>query len=624
MRQVRVGVAATSAALVVSALFSGGQAHAAPALTVSFLKTLAGPSLAPMYPSGLIWDAGNPLCTHSTGCIVLADTGYNRIAVFDPNSPTAATPVLTFGSLGTGDGQFNTPRDAAVDAAHNIYVVDAANSRLQAFDMHGNHLWTAWGPGKLAGDLNTPIGITYDQVNNQLIVADTGHSEVKGYSPSNGAFLWKSPTGLLLQPRDAKRGPDGDVWVADYEHQVVRAFKVNPTTGVWNTAWDVQLGDGAKGGHGNGQLNFPYNVSFSPDGKTAYVADTGNERIARWDISGSTPVWLTQFGIKCNSTPSGCPDNQFLALRRVTVDPSTGNVWAADFWGSGIHEFFPSGSTTGAIEIDGNPAPVPGFGEAFGITVAPDGTTYGVDRLNQRVESFDAGGTFLHNVGSRGVSAGKFSWPETAAAAPDGTVWVGDTRNDRLQQFAATLPSSKPLLVVGTSGSGVGQFNRIDGVAVDAAGVVWIADQVNNRIQSYNPSTKTFKVFPAAVAISQPDGVAVSSTNVYVADTNNNRVVEFTKGTGAFVGEFDGLNQPQGVALAPDGTLWVADTFNNQILHLSSSLANLNDTFGCSDGGACNANQQFFQPHSLALSPNGSVLFVADTFNNRVQEFSLS
>jgi tripartite motif-containing protein 71 len=576
-----------------------------------------------MYSSGLIWDPGNPLCTHSTGCIVVADTGFNRISVFDPGSATPATPVLQFGTYGTANGQFDTPRDVAVDAAHDIYVADAANGRFEAFNLHGSWLWTAGGPGKHPQNLNTPIGISYDAANNQVIVADTGHSEVKAYNPTNGTYLWESPSGLVLQPREARRGPDGGIWVADYEHQVVRAFKVT-AAGVWTSTAYITLGVfNLKGGHGNGDLNFPYNVAFSPDGKTAYVADTGNERIARWDISQSPPVWETPFGTKCNSSPKGCPDNEFLALRRVTVDPASGNVWASDFWGSGIHEFFPTGSTTGASEIDGTPAPLPGFAEAYGVAVGPDGSTYAVDRLNQRIERFSATGTFLAAAGSRGVTPGKFSWPETAAVAPDGTVWVGDTRSDRLQHFSATLSGTPS--VVGTSGSGgAGQFNRIDGVTVDAAGVVWAADTVNNRIQSYKPSTGKFAIFPASQSIKIPDGVAVSSTDVYVADTGGNRIVEFSKSTGTYVGEFDGLNQPQGIALAPDGTIWVADTFDNQIVHLSLSLVNLNNTFGCSDGGTCPGSEQFYQPHSLALSPSGNVLFVADTYNNRIQEFTLS
>ena len=62
--------------------------------------------------------------------------------------------------------------------------------------------------------------------------------------------------------------------------------------------------------------------------------------------------------------------------------------------------------------------------------------------------------------------------------------------------------------------------------------------------------------------------MAVSSTDMYIADTMNNRIEELTL-TGKYVAQFStGLNQPQGIALAPDGTLWVADTMNNNIVHL--------------------------------------------------------
>ena len=273
-----------------------------------------------MYPSGLVWDA------HSSR-LVVADTGFNRISVFHADG----TLTEQFGSLGSADGQFNTPRQVAVDGASNIYVADAANSRIQAFSATGTHLWTASGFGKCRSCLNTPIGITYDFTNNVVLVADTGHSTVKAYSPS-GAWLWTSPTTLgIASPRDAVRGPDGRIWIADYHHDQVKAFDVTPA-GVSTATPAIVLGDGVAAGHGAGQLNFPYNVQFSPDGRTVYVADTGNERVARWDISRSPPLWLTQFGSRCPKSCPAPPDNgpYFNALRRVAVDPS-GNIWAADF-----------------------------------------------------------------------------------------------------------------------------------------------------------------------------------------------------------------------------------------------------------------------------------------------------
>ena len=659
MHKVRLGVAASAVVLAGSAAVSGIGAQASTALTApTYKSTLAGPSLAPMYPSGLIFDPTWPGTAH--GAVIVADTGYNRILVFDPTTcpnpdgaNTPCTPILQFGSLGSGSGQFNTPRDVAVDAAHNIYVADAANSRIEAFSETGSVLWTAGGPGKLAQNLNVPIGLSYDATTNEVLVADTGHSLIKAYAAQGGAYgfaagayIWKSPAGILKSPREVRRGPDGEIWVADYHNEEVKAFQCSCTTSStsWNSTPNKWLGDGKAAGHAAGELNSPYNVAFSPDGTIAYVADTGNERIAVYNIAGcagSCPWPATaDYGSRCKSscTPPGNAA-QFQALRRVAVDPATGNLWAADFWGSGVHEFSPAGSTTGLTEIDGAPAPAPGFAEAYGIAVGPNGSggwlAYGVDRLNQRVEEFDDAAppnNLMGTEGKRGTAVGDYSWPETVAVAPNGNVWVGDTRNNRLEEYSPNL-ALPPLAVV--TGTTVGVFNYIEGITVDANGTVWIADTDNNRIVSYNPTTKAMTAYGtrgkgtvgSPVQFVDPEGIAVSATDIYVADTLNNRIDEVSL-TGTLLATYStGISAPQGVTLGTDGTVWVADTgtnstdpSGNQIVHLSASLTNLNDGFG----GPGTDNMHFDLPHSLAVSPDGSILFVADTYNNRVQEYNIT
>ena len=609
-RAVLLGLLVQAAAVGLGTVLLAGPASAAPP---TYTGTLAGPSPAAMYPSGAEVDLVNDR-------LVVADTGRDRILFYSLNGNKQSG----FGSYGTGEGEFASPRDVAVDEAGNLYVADAENNRIQAFDSEGAFKWQAGGIGTGNANLNTPIGVTWDTQNDVLLVASTGQSLIKAWDAA-GAFQWKSPSGNALGAhamRDVSRGPDGRLWVTAYKEHQIKVYDVSPA-GVWGSIDPVfVLGDGATGGHDEGQLNFPYNVVFSDDGDTVYVSDTGNGRIARWDISGTTPQWLEPFGGRCPGHPKVCDDppgdaGLYNHLRRVAID-ADGNLYGADFWGGGFWVFDPDGTVLHAIE--GAEAPVPGFAEAYGVDVAPDGQVYVMDRLNHRIERFRADGTFVDHVGSRGTQLGTFSWPEAVTVGPDGSVWAVDTRGDRIERFDADL-STVGVTAHGGTGSAVGKFTYPEGADVDATGVVWVADTRNHRLQKYDPVGNTFSTIGAEGTgpgqFTQPMGVAVTADAVYVADTGNNRVQKLDL-DGTHLASFaSGLSAPEGIEVAPDGTVWVADTQNSRLVHLSADLADLGDGFGSRGDG----DNQFFNPHDLAFG--NDQMYVADTFNDRVQVFAL-
>jgi hypothetical protein len=77
-------------------------------------------------PTDVAWD--------SAGNIFVSDGyGNSRIAKFDKNGKF----VATWGSRGTGQGEFNTPHGIAIDAQNNVYVADRENNRIQVFDNNG-------------------------------------------------------------------------------------------------------------------------------------------------------------------------------------------------------------------------------------------------------------------------------------------------------------------------------------------------------------------------------------------------------------------------------------------------------------------------------------------------------
>jgi DNA-binding beta-propeller fold protein YncE len=110
------------------------------------------------------------------GNLYVPDPDAGRVYKFAPDG----TLLLTFGSEGTGDGQFLAPIDAAADATGTVYVSDAVNNRIQAFDAEGRFL-AAWGEkGTEPGQFVEPDAIALDG-EGHLYVADIGNGRVQKF-----------------------------------------------------------------------------------------------------------------------------------------------------------------------------------------------------------------------------------------------------------------------------------------------------------------------------------------------------------------------------------------------------------------------------------------------------------
>ena len=92
----------------------------------------------------------------------MADTDNHRIQKFD----SSGNFLLKWGSMGTGNGQFNGPWEVTVDGSGNVYVSENDNHRVQKFDSSGNFI-TKWGSlGTGDGQFNTPRGLSVDDPGN--------------------------------------------------------------------------------------------------------------------------------------------------------------------------------------------------------------------------------------------------------------------------------------------------------------------------------------------------------------------------------------------------------------------------------------------------------------------------
>lgn len=124
------------------------------------------------------------------------------------------------------------------------------------------------------------------------------------------------------------------------------------------------------------------------------------------------------------------------------------------------------------------------------VAVTPDGSriyvvdTGGVETSRHRVYIHDAEGRALGTIGRRGDAPGEFNLPADAAVGPDGSLWVLDAGNFRVQSFSA---EGSPRSRFGSVGNGLGQFARPRGLAIDREGLVYVSDANFCNVQVFQP-----------------------------------------------------------------------------------------------------------------------------------------
>ncbi|NCC53613.1 MAG: hypothetical protein EOM20_20720, partial [Spartobacteria bacterium] len=127
--------------------------------------------------------------------------------------------VNTWGSFGTGNGEFKFPHGVTVDSVNNVYVADTDNHRVQR-RLNSTGAWTAWGgtsSGTALGQFNSPLDVLCDTPGN-LYVADTDNNRVQMRSTMGAwSLLIASGTGngQVTEPSGLFIDTAGDLYVSD-------------------------------------------------------------------------------------------------------------------------------------------------------------------------------------------------------------------------------------------------------------------------------------------------------------------------------------------------------------------------------------------------------------------------
>ena len=128
------------------------------------------------------------------------------------------------------------------------------------------------------------------------------------------------------------------------------------------------------------------------------------------------------------------------------------------------------------------------LGNPSHLNVAPDGNIWVADGDNDRFQIFAPDGTFLEVWGTSGSGEGELDfttvgwggYPQAAIAfAPDGTFYVTDTGNHRIQKFG---PDRHFLTAWGSKGQEPGQFDTPIDLVVDAQGRVYVLDSYRHAL----------------------------------------------------------------------------------------------------------------------------------------------
>jgi DNA-binding beta-propeller fold protein YncE len=400
----------------------------------------------------------------------------------------------------------------------------------------------------------------------------------------------------------------------------------------------VPLAQFGSSGAGAGQLKSPRAVAVDGSGNV-YVGDFTNYRI---DVFSPSGAFLRAFGrnvIPANAetgfevctTATTCQAGEQSGFvgglnnpRGLAFD-GAGNLYVADSFNNRISVFNVSGT--------------PSFVRAFGRNVINGGATnvFEVCTTVTGCKAGDAGG----NV------PGQLDEPGAVTLDASGNVYVADSANDRISVFSAAGPSftrsfgwdvTPPddmsgfeTCTTGTGcisadlGGGAGQLHDPEDLAIDGSGNLYVADAFNNRISVFgSPATAPsfLRAFGGDVVPGPPAGFEVCTTTCQVGSPSSG------------AGE---LNIPLGLARDGSGNLYVGDESNHRISVFNGTPSFVRafgfgvDTgagafqvcttaSGCQIGTGGAAAGQLNFPEGVALDCRGAV-WVADTFNNRVQRF---
>ena len=246
----------------------------------------------------------------------------------------------------------------------------------------------------------------------------------------------------------------------------------------------------------------PHDAAFSPDGTLIYLTDMANSRMVVLDAM--TLQLVGRFGANDLSSPH---DAEFDRAGRLLV-ADTGNDRVAIYAVKGAEA-----KLVGELKGLSNPE---------GVTVAPDGRVFVTNTGGGSVSVF-RDSRLERTIGRYGDGESEFASPHDVEAAADGSIYVVDSANHRVQVFSVDMEYRT------TFGAAL-KLNQPKYLHFDS-GHIWLADEYNHRILLLDRRHRLLGVLGTGQrgrgsnAFYKPEAVLARAPHVWVIDTYNDRIV---------------------------------------------------------------------------------------------------
>lgn len=247
-------------------------------------------------------------------------------------------------------------------------------------------------------------------------------------------------------------------------------------------------------------LSNPHDIKLSPDGRALHVSDVGNDRVVVLDPETLALVW--SYGA---DHQRGTHDVDFDAGGRALV---------ADTHNARIGIYRIAGRSAELIDTIEGP-----FRGPEGVLAHPNGRIYVAGAWSDSLTAFEDGTAVAHLDG--------LTRPHDVEVAPDGTIWLADSGNDRMLRLSPDLEILEEL-----SGPTYG-FRGVRYQDVLADGTLIVADKNTHRVLIIAPDRSVQAVLGIGLpglgegVFRTPEGIETRGDTLWIADSGNDRVVRY-------------------------------------------------------------------------------------------------